>query len=109
MSRTGFSYLVLGFTGKKANQFKLAYIGQFVTHSQTETTYWMKTYSAVVDNKTVVILSQRDMSYLELSKFVIEKFGRYRVGRVSKGVLDDKRQIQEELHRSGQHSAGFDQ
>ncbi len=26
MSRRGFSYLILGFTGKKANQFKLDYI-----------------------------------------------------------------------------------
>ncbi len=29
MSRRGFSYLILGFTGKKANQFKLDYIDQF--------------------------------------------------------------------------------
>ena len=29
MTRRGFTYLVLGFTGKKANQFKLAYIDQF--------------------------------------------------------------------------------
>ena len=29
MDRRGFSYLILGFTGKKANQFKLDYIDQF--------------------------------------------------------------------------------
>lgn len=29
MSRTGFTYLVLGFTGRKSNQFKLDYINQF--------------------------------------------------------------------------------
>lgn len=29
MNRDGFSFLVMGFTGKKANKFKLAYIDQF--------------------------------------------------------------------------------
>jgi Rha family phage regulatory protein len=29
MTRRGFSYLILGFTGKRANQFKLNYIDQF--------------------------------------------------------------------------------
>lgn len=68
----------------------------------------MNVYSVVIDGKKITMLSRKELSVLELSRFLIEKFGKNRIGSLSKG-LENERPIQKAVSKPQQDAAGFDE